>query len=91
MMASASAAILATLVAYPAFGQDATLNPPTAVPCFDVVVLPSDQNAPAVAVMVNKCTGDTWSLNRTSATNKSGRITSVGYEWFPIPARRKNQ
>ena len=91
MMASASAAILTALVAYPAFGQDATLNPPTAVPCFDVVVLPSDQNAPAVAVMVNKCTGDTWSLNRTSATNKSGRITSIGYEWFPIPERRKNQ
>jgi hypothetical protein len=90
MMASASVAMLAALIASPAFAQDATLKPPTAVPCFDVV-LPSDQNAPAVAVMVNKCTGDTWSLNRTSATNKSGRITSIGYERFPIPERRKIQ
>jgi hypothetical protein len=46
MITSASAAMLAALIAYPAFAQDATRKPPTAVPCFDVVVLPSDQNAP---------------------------------------------
>jgi hypothetical protein len=86
MRSAAAVAILAT-IASPAFAKDAepkSIAPATVEPCFDVVALPKDSDMPSVAVMVNKCTGETWSLNKMAPVDASGHIANIYYEWLPI-------
>jgi hypothetical protein len=86
-MRNAGIAMLA-LIASPALAQETPPKAPppaTAPPCFDMTALSASQNPSerAIALMVNKCTGDTWYLGRTVTGN------NVGYEWFPIPVSRR--
>lgn len=58
------------LVASVALAQE----PPKAViPCFDVLAMRDNAGAPAL--MVNRCTGQTWFLGKTAS----------GVQWFQIP------
>ena len=77
-MSTRLAAAVLALAAAPVFAQTA---PPLVAPvipqnaCFEVIALPHDPSLPAVAVLVDKCSGKTWSLARTVN----------GVMWFPIP------
>jgi hypothetical protein len=68
-------------LAAPAFAQTASLQAPTNPqnPCFDVVTLAHDPSLPALAVMVDRCSGRTWALMRTVS----------GVMWVPIPEFKK--
>ena len=70
-------------LAGPAFAQTApALLPPSPTnPCFEVIALPHDPAVPAIAVLVDRCTGKTWSLARTVN----------GVMWFPIPEFKPGQ
>ena len=45
--------------------------------CFDVIALPRDADEAAIALKVNKCTGEAWYLGRL-------RGAAEGYQWFSI-------
>jgi len=63
---------------FPAYAAD---QPP---PCYEITVLPSDPQAPGIALMVNKCTGDTWYLALLTELGAPGKASKFGYKWYPI-------
>ena len=83
------AAIMLVAITQAALADEGAKTGTPAPPCFEVVVLPPDNSAPAVALMVNKCTGDTWALNRLSTLDSSGKVSGFGYEWDPLSATKR--
>jgi hypothetical protein len=77
----APAAIAA--MTFPASAQEAK---PAPTPCYEIAVLPDNPQSIGVALMVNKCTGETWYLARTADFDKQGHATHYGYTWNSIPS-----
>jgi hypothetical protein len=58
--------------------------------CFEVLMAPRGgtnvlSTDPASSILLNKCTGDTWMLVRTTVS-KPGKPEEFAYRWYPISA-----
>jgi hypothetical protein len=79
MKLTASVLLLA-LTSSTALAEDKSL----VMPCFDIAAIGHNSAETGVALMVNKCTGETWYLGRTIGADKAGNITNYSYQWFPL-------
>jgi hypothetical protein len=53
--------------------------------CFEVTAAHGDAQAPG-AILLNRCTGQTWILARIyRSAAKGSRGTQISYRWMPIP------
>jgi hypothetical protein len=72
------------LAAVPAFAQESPPPAPSAatVPCWEVLA-PQPGTAPAAALKLNKCTGETWLLVRTrlSQANAPDIDSTYTFRW----------
>jgi hypothetical protein len=58
--------------------------------CFEVLMAPRGgatvlSTDPASSILLNRCTGDTWMLVRTTVS-KTGKPEEYAYRWYPISA-----
>jgi hypothetical protein len=56
--------------------------------CFEVLMAPRGgtnvlSTDPASSILLNRCTGDTWMLVRTTVS-KTGKPEEYAYRWYPI-------
>jgi hypothetical protein len=74
----------AVQAATPAPKTQAPLPASPAPACFDVV--PNEgQGAPADAILVNRCTGETWILVRAPVPDANGEDSAdFTYTWLPL-------
>jgi len=55
--------------------------------CFDVVPAQAKSSSTA-AILVNRCSGETWVLVRTQETDQRVQTGGFGYRWRPIAIDR---
>lgn len=72
--------LLVAVLAICANAAVAAETPPTRAPCFEVVPLPANPNHAALAVKIDRCSGQTWFLSLPN----NGVMT-----WFPIHTTEK--
>jgi hypothetical protein len=71
-------AVIIIMLAFPAVAQDAAPQH-AAAPCFDVAPLAS--GAPTAALLVDKCTGNTWALSIRLGVQSDGWALVT---WVPV-------
>ena len=74
---------------FPAHAQDAArgdFNGQPKAPCWEIYAGTSNV-APYTAILLNKCSGDSWLLIRSGVTDKKGKGTdSWVWRWSPLNA-----
>jgi len=90
-MTQATVAMLSAMIAFPAFAQSTPPQPAAQQPCFEILVLPVDprSDAPAVALRIDRCTGEAWTLERDLIRGPHGN--HVGYFWVSIPVAARRE
>jgi hypothetical protein len=59
-------------------------------PCFEVTMAPRAGGGagfstdPAFSILLNRCTGDTWMLVRTTISKGKGTAGEFAYRWYPV-------
>jgi hypothetical protein len=64
---------------------DAPPTPPAVSPtiCYEVVPLPMGQ-PPGSPILINRCSGATWTLVRQTINNGQGKPAGFVYRWNPL-------
>jgi hypothetical protein len=80
--------LIATCTIAAAQKSDFEGKPGLPSPCFEVLMAPRGgtnvlSTDPASSILLNRCTGDTWMLVRTTVS-KSGKPEEYTYRWYPI-------